>query len=467
MAMSSRSVLHNAQCLLAKGLHRAASELIENYLAEHEAEPEILAMRTRICAPQARPSEVAPLLKRMPEPHGDESHTIRSSSTKATESPDAHPNPAASTSPPGTEEDYEWEFIETTATEHQHRRHYFRPEAVSTESSRRPDTLLPLGRISGEAAQRNKQPQGARFENETGLPSLSDVDGPIQDRPDFEFDNDGAEEETPLFENPLEGILDGMDPGEEGNEEEVEAEFETAIDFPAAEETVELDWEEFALEADEFDEVPTRDDLAQVQSSGKVKRWQRARQQAIELGQQFEWDEEGISVLTEVFDQYGWSQAKKSMHRELQGGMQPEELKLASALRDIWAGHPEFAMDFSRLKGPGLSQTTCTVYRNLSWPMALALVRSTEGNDDIEYLEHLLCELFDEWYTQLSLYRRLKSFNLFVFFRLGMAGRELQKWPQWTFEPDESLRLDSDEDYQPGFCTSEYRMLNQLGLLHR
>ena len=86
------------------------------------------------------------------------------------------------------------------------------------------------------------------------------------------------------------------------------------------------------------------------------------------------------------------------------------------------------------------------------------------GHQTLIGFEHFLCELFDQWYNHGSLQRRCNSFNLCLFFRLGVARQEPQAWPDWTFEPDRALGLEPDDEHQPGFCTPDYRSLDQLGL---
>lgn len=494
--MDWKPVLDNAQRLVAKGLQQAAADILEEYIAENEAEPVLLRMLGRVRMLQGRPAEAVQLLKRALQVHSDRSQGVSVSPAGEIASPDH----ATTAHAPDTGDDDDWTLIEATAAERRDRRHYFRPEAElidkpdtfksaesSTDSSPAPKPLekslqleksLPLpdpksdiqptrSEIPSEAVPESASPRGIPTPNQPESSPLPEVVGPTQAAFDFEFtDDDADDEEQRRFEENLEDVLDVADPADETvEEEEIDDELEAILEFPATEESGDVDWEEFALDADDFDEAPTREDLTEVQSVGRLTRWQRARQHAINLGQEFDWDEDGIAVLTEVFDRYWWSQAKKSMRRELQAGMRPEELILALRLREVWSDHPEFAMDFSRLNGHTKLETTRAVYRNLSWPMALALVRSTEGYPDVDVLEHFLWELFDEWYTHRSLRRRLKSFNLFLYVRFGMAKRELKEWPQWTFEPDECLGEALDEDFYPGFCTPEYRFLNRFGLI--
>jgi hypothetical protein len=226
-------------------------------------------------------------------------------------------------------------------------------------------------------------------------------------------------------------------------------------------------WEDFAFDANDYDDAPSRGELRPIATAGSLTRRQRARQQALEVGIEVGWDEEGIAVLTEVFDRHGWSQSKIAIRRELQAGMTPDDLAMAMEVRSFWAAHPEFSMDLGWFGGRDWGESARAIYRRLSWPMALALVRLHDGHADIDYLEHMLCELFDDWYSSRVLRRRCSSFNRYLFRRLGMGGQPLAEWPDWTFTPDPSLGLEFDEDHTAGVSSPCYQALSGLGLIPR
>ncbi len=225
------------------------------------------------------------------------------------------------------------------------------------------------------------------------------------------------------------------------------------------------DWESGVLEADEPEDAPTRPELERARIEGRVTRRFRARQHAVELAREFGWDDAGIEILTDVFDRYWWSQSKVSMRREMTAGMAPEELRLAMQLRDVWANHPEMAVDFSRLESGSLLGCASPIYQRLSWPLALALVRATEWLPDSDEIEQRLCEQFDQWYSSPTLQRTFRSFQGLVYYQATSQAESLRGGMDWTFAPDRDLRLDLDEAFQPGCVTEEYRLLDRLDLL--
>jgi hypothetical protein len=495
--LDREALLREAQRLLASGLQAAAADILLEYLSTNEADPAVLQTLARVWMLQGRAADAVPLLKQALKLHRDRSQ--RGGCPGSASLPPASGDAELAASVCRSEIDEDWEFITQNAAERGRGRRFYDPAdepfqlstasdlheqsepltpGAATESSLQP--LAGPTRPSGTPSLDLPQPALA-FNGATqgSMPRLQGRDAnreaaacgigadPIQRRFDFEFRDDPAEDEAQRqFEEMLDASLETESLDEEAEDDVLDVEaLEPEPEFTGSQEPFGLDWDELAFDADDFDEAPTREELVAVQSEGHLTRLERARQQAVNLGLEFGWDEDGIDVLTEVFNRYWWSQCKESMRRELRAGLRPDELRLALDIREIWSYHPQFAMDFGRLNGLTLLETTSAVYRNLSWPLALALVRSTDGYPDVDYIEHLLCDLFDEWYTHSHLRRRCKSFNLFLFFRLGLASQELQLWPQWTFEPDDILGLEMDEDYQPGVCTPEFQALDQLGLI--
>jgi len=497
--MDCTLVIQEALRLLAKGLHTKAADLLEEHLKRDGAAVIVLRMLARIRMLQGRPSEAVPLLKEALriQTDGRQASGPRNSGTPERQTVQVGGHVVHSG--PETLDDEELELIDDIANHHRSRRHFFdsrtddrayenapqRRELLTEaptvqqvpfeimgdgDSPLRPKADRGNDLVSdGLSRARTDEPPSATHQLESVRePKPSEALGyppPNQLELDYQSSGDEWEDEAQAeFEANLEDVLADTDFDEEQEDDEDEG-LDVILGVAAAPQSADVDWGAFAFDADDFDEAPTRAELVEVQAEGRLTRRQRARQHAIELGQVFGWDDDGIALLTEVFDRYWWSAAKTSMRRELQAGMQPEELRLALELRELWTSHTEFSIDFSRLDGYSLLQSARSVYRNLSWPLALSLVRSTDGHADVECIEHFLFELYDEWYTHGSLRRRLQSFNTFLYVRLGMADQQLDDWHAWTFEPDGALGLESDDDFHPGYCTPEYQVLNRLGAI--
>ena len=354
--------------------------------------------------------------------------------------------------------DPDLQLIEATAAGKESQRVYFEPGNSEARDGQRGQTGIAHVRDDAPPTQPTAGPENEpqTFDLEATATSAFVGGGPLRSFrkgsvPSIEDDDDpeAAQEEfearlaasTAEGEGERLGWLEDKIPDES---EDLDGDLDAFLPLaPASVEMEGADWEEFALYADEFDETPSRDELCEVQARGQLSRTERAHQQAMELGLRFGWDESGIAVLTDVFDRWWWSAAKRSMERELREGLEPNELRSAIEIRDIWANHPEFSMDFSRLMSHRRDQHTAMAYLNISWPLALQLVRTADGYADAEYFEHLLCTHFDIWYTSSRKRRIYQAFSTYVYFRFGQADRQLTTLYDWTFEPDPSLQLSS------------------------
>lgn len=492
--MDCTLVIQEAQCLFDNGLQSKAADLLEEHLKRDGAAVLVLRMLARIRMLQGRPQEAVPLLREALSIQTDGRQASNPRKYGASEKRTVQVGSHLVHSGPETLDEEELDLIEDIANHHRSRRLFFdlgtddRAYQQGPERHEHPTEVPPAQQVPwetkgpGDSTLRPKddglglvttaeRPSAANQLDLVTEPRPSEPPGlPAHKQPELDYGTPGDEwEEDALaeFEKNLEDVLADADFDEEDEEEldEDDEGLEVILDVAAVPRLADLDWEGFAVDADDFEEAPTRAELVEVQAEGHLTRRQRARQHAIELGQLFGWDDDGIVLLTEVFDRYWWSAAKASMRRELHAGMQPEELRLALELRELWTSHAEFSTDFSRLNNYSLLQSASSVYQSLSWPLALSLVRSQDGYADAECIEHLLCELFDEWYTQGTVRRRLQSFNTYLYFRMGMANQQLDEWHAWTFEPDDALGFESDDDYHPGYCTPEYQVLNRLGAI--
>lgn len=174
-----------------------------------------------------------------------------------------------------------------------------------------------------------------------------------------------------------------------------------------------------------------------------------------------------MDLLTEVFDRYGWGAARAAMFREWTAGMTPEELRLAFDLREIWAGHAEFATDLTWVGAGARNECAHDIYRSLSWPMALKLARLYDAYPDAASIEHLLEELFDDWYSRLGTSGVAPAFSKYLYFRLGATPSQFGGWPDWEFESDDDGESKWDDQHEPGGWTREHQCLSDLGLLPR
>ena len=163
-----------------------------------------------------------------------------------------------------------------------------------------------------------------------------------------------------------------------------------------------IDWLAGELDNEEFDGDIEPDVEYEVDIASGVSREQRALQAAICTGVQFRLDGDAVGILAEIYLANGWSACRVSIERELDAGAEVEELELAAAIKELWLEHYEFYA--------GMSSN----YKIMSWPTALAIVRSFDGYPSLEEVELLLEQLHDHWYSDSVARRIHRSFGQYV-----------------------------------------------------
>lgn len=230
-----------------------------------------------------------------------------------------------------------------------------------------------------------------------------------------------------------------------------------------------FEWDDFAFNAEEFDEAPDRADLFEVRTDGRISREQRALQQAAELAEEYGWDERGTELLAMVFNRYFWGSAKGAVRREIERGMTPDELEVALGIRDFWRERTEFSIDLGywRSGGRGLLDTSRATYRSLSWPAVLRLIRLTNTIPDQVEIEILLDELYLEWYSSNGLQRRYPSFRIYLYRWLDYTEDRSELIGTWSVSSDEGRRagLFVEDDWEPTRPVHDRAQLARQGAL--
>jgi len=199
------------------------------------------------------------------------------------------------------------------------------------------------------------------------------------------------------------------------------------------------DWREFEYKPDDFDEQISREEFTDVDTDG-LMRSERAFQLAVELGDKYGCSKKGIKLLAEILEEYGWFATKKSLERELQNGMKPEDLEMASAIREIWKEYPEFSTALSYWGNHGDRSTPLSHrYLNLSWPAALSFVRCFDSYPDPAEIKNLFLELYHRWIANISFLPQFSSFYTYLRYHFGFVPGSLDIMPGLIFKEDMSL----------------------------
>lgn len=176
---------------------------------------------------------------------------------------------------------------------------------------------------------------------------------------------------------------------------------------------IEDDYAAYAFDPDELydqlDEIPEENDLL----SKKLSREDRATQKAAELIGKMNWPISTLPLIQQIFFMSGWGQTRMALEREMEKGMTPGELILATHLKIIWIENDYYWIAFDKNGSSKLSQYV------LSWPSALLVVRSFDSLPQIEELERFIEVLFEYWYEKPTLKKAFRSFNRFLWYRMA------------------------------------------------
>ena len=267
----------------------------------------------------------------------------------------------------------------------------------------------------------------------------------------------------------------------EPSKEDAEDHTRDALDFGLLDEDVayvgidadvpDFDWQDFAGDADEFDESPTwGEHTDEVRVEGRVSGRERAEQAAIELGMRYGWDSPGIRLLTDLFDFRYWGATRRAVERLLARGLTPDELEIAIQLRELWTDRTEFSIDLGRVSWWASNGSSAAASRHavLSWPVALRLIRVTTALPDVVEIERLLDELYKEWYCSERLRYAFSSFNYYMLHWLDHMEAHPELRNMWLADFEAVISAhdpDNDENHFPGYTTPLNQELNRLGVL--
>ncbi len=277
-----------------------------------------------------------------------------------------------------------------------------------------------------------------------------DKDLALDDHDDIPWENI---EDNGLFENgeifPNELFDDEADT--EDQDDELLEEIEPLIYTPfIEEESDELRWDDFE-DLGEFDELAQREVEKDIQDEGKISREERARQVAVLVLEESEWDTEHLPLLQKVFVENGWSAARVAIQREIAKGLLPEELALARKIKRLWSETEQYWITFHKIKTNAHSQQADAAYKQMSWLESLRIIRSFPSLPEIEEIYAFFDEAYDHWYNSNRLRRSFNAFIRYLRYRTGLMRKTLPGDCIYSFhEPVYSnIGVDSEELLNP------------------
>jgi len=173
----------------------------------------------------------------------------------------------------------------------------------------------------------------------------------------------------------------------------------------------------------------------------RVSRAERAMQVAVQVAEDYGWDKRAVHLLADIFEQNYWSAAQVAVRREIENGLTPQELALANEIRQMWFRRCEFWVTAS------VTGEIRQKYSILTWPSALAILRSFQGYPQTEEVESLLDDCLEQWMESRVLRLRFPAFFGFVLYRTGSKGdlTGIDGWFTFKDMPDEDGDY-SDQD---------------------
>jgi len=457
LSVTVRDLLVEVDHLVAKGLVGTASSILEDFLDDEGEHPLVLRGLARLRMLQGKPQDAVPLLKR--------SLALSEAAKKPEPLALSRTIPTVSVHEDSSLCKADIAIIEEVADEVHAKRSYYDTETEGVV----PD-LFKLSHKSEEQLSGTTKSPNNHF-----VESLQEVIPDKVSRPDglqveencYQLDeNVYFDNEIPLSEESQVGFKSNPEFEAEigsSDEWEFEDDDDDVVDVDWIEDTIhsknhtntgtedtyEYAWEIFEPEGIEFDEEISTAESLTVRTDTKLTRFERARQIALSLGNEYGWDEAGIHLLTKIFYRYWWSAAQVSLRREMAAGLTPLELELAEQARKLWFHYPEFSED--------LKTTGELTYKflHLSWPNALALIRSFGCYPDIAEVERFLVDLYDHWRYKRSLMRKFTSFSSYLAYRLGRIRDTLIGHPWMSFETEDYGFQDWDAEEM------EERVLNR------
>lgn len=190
------------------------------------------------------------------------------------------------------------------------------------------------------------------------------------------------------------------------------------------------DWQDFDEDFVDIEEPAAREESwPEVETDGRIERSRHALEKAIDLCEDYNWDSEGIQILSEVFERYGWNATRVALEHQLRLGLTSSELRQAFVVREIWESYPEFNSASRRYNSP-----------YLSWPVALMIVRSYECLPGLEELEMFLTEAFTRWKWHSHSTHYYSDFLGYLIATVKHAANYSLTYPGAVFDVDRFFR---------------------------
>lgn len=167
----------------------------------------------------------------------------------------------------------------------------------------------------------------------------------------------------------------------------------------------------YAFDPDEFiDSSDLEDDI--LTAGERITIEQRAERLAAVFIHKHDWPSNTLDLLTHIFAVKAYGPVVKFLNHYAELGMQPEELRFAYTLREIWHQLPKYWLSFYR------NGDSAASYCNFSWSQSLRFValiaRRLHGALDEDILVENLDRMYEKWFSSRLLRASYKSFSIYL-----------------------------------------------------
>jgi len=438
--MSHKQILVEANALMAVGLRKAAIDILLDYLESKPDSPEVLAAVGKAYMLDSRSEKAASFLKQaLAAKEGGETRGVAD---------------------PCSERDYidadDLAFIDSESRQLEEQEYNLDQEndsnwGANTHSWYRGH----LGSVE-DHSERHRQIAGSDREDsprgefrEAFESAWEDVGVGETTEVDLQAAGVQVNESDPLGEEDIVSFDDAMDYSDH---------FDFDDELPD-----EISWDDYE-DLDEFEEDASREGLEVFADETRISRETRAKQIAVEVLENAEWDSCHLGLLVQIFMENGWSAARRAIENLVQTGLLPEELALAREIRHFWAANEKYWITFENIKDNYRYRQTSARYGNMSWVESRRILNCFRSTPQIEEIYVLIEETYYHWYNATRLHGPFPSFLLYLKYRTGSMRNALSGGVSWFFLDcrDDYTGVDSDNLYNTN--SKESQTLKELGV---
>lgn len=214
---------------------------------------------------------------------------------------------------------------------------------------------------------------------------------------------------------------------------------------------------------DDFDEFASQV-VEEPEDKDAISRAQRARQIAVDVLAEADWEPRHLDLLQDIFIEKGWSATRRALEVAIKDGLTPEELSSAREVRQLWEDSDQYWITFHKIKSNAASCQADAAYRHMSWLEAIRLVRSFPEVPGYEEVYDFIEESYDQWYQSKRLRRVFKAFFKFLRYRASLMRHTSRGELVFSRYDPATDDVGIDSDAFGNALAPESQRLQQLGV---